>query len=377
MSKISNSESGDNKIRRSHFSMRAMLVASIFSFMAGYSASQYSQIVNSLTRNLNDELGRFKNEVGDAKEILEIEKEIEKKDEEPAELFSEIENEDIRTRFMFLLGTEGSGHHLFKSLYNKSPVKHFLHKVGVTPEDISLILWNQQNKKQGLFSSVFAPSENVDGDVIFRKLVNSLKAVDARIRSSSVLPPPAGWSVPMNSISKENNKTGMMSYPNFGGEAKSLQFPDLSALNAACEEARVECEYVILHRNVYETLHSVLRRDFYTSMLRATKTFSSMVALITVDMLKFPEKIAGCWDAVGGEGVGVVARRLGWDPDEDVWRATWGEYNSTKSMTLGEQDKVVPKNKLVYVDSLIASQKVMVNNCHRLLEQRKRNGILP
>merc|ERR1740139_464503 len=170
MCKILNTESGDNEIRRSHFSMRAMLVASIFSFMAGYSASQYSQIVNSpisaeigLTRNLNDELGNFKEEVGDAKEILEIEKELEKKDEEPAELFSEIENGDERTRFMFLLGTEGSGHHLFKSLYNKSPVKHFLHKVGVTPEDVSLTLWNQQNKKQGLFSSVFAPSENVDG----------------------------------------------------------------------------------------------------------------------------------------------------------------------------------------------------------------------
>ena len=105
-----------------------------------------------------------------------------------------------RTKFLFLMGTEGSGHHLFHVMFQSSPVKKFLDEGGIDYYSIPELLYPFSNQGNGLFSSVISQEKHVDGSKIFRKLVDSLREVDRTVRSSSIPPPSADWFIPMNSM---------------------------------------------------------------------------------------------------------------------------------------------------------------------------------
>jgi len=268
------------------------------------------------------------------------------------------------------MGTEESGHHLFKSIFEVSPVSRFLNITGINPYSIAHTLWNHWERERSLFSSVVSPKE-VDGNERFKEVVNSLRLVDTAVRTSSVPPPPMGWSVPINTGTGSRG-AGMLSYPNFWGQTKALMYPDIAALYAACEEANVVCEHILIHRDPYELLRGTVRKHrYYKNIRQGAKTLVSMVAVMTVEMLKFPTQTAGCWDYDSGKGRSAVARMLGWDPEGEEWRLAWDSiYSPADTMTPEERDVVVPPSERVYVGALMSSVELMVNTCHMFLGKK-------
>ena len=100
-----------------------------------------------------------------------------------------------KVTFQFLLGVEGTGHHLHRTMYLSSPVGEWLASKGVD-EDIvhlSVALWDRGNPSAGIWS---APCSNADkgdgewwkaeegvpeGDVLFSSLVDRLRTVEKHI----------------------------------------------------------------------------------------------------------------------------------------------------------------------------------------------------
>jgi len=265
------------------------------------------------------------------------------------------------------MGTEGSGHHLFNVMFQPSPVKKFLETVGADYHSISKLLYYKSNLASGLFSSVISNDKHVNGRKISRKLVDSLREVDRKVRSSSIPPPSAGWFIPMNSIA--GNKTGMMSYPNYGGATKALQYPDLDALYAACTEAGVVCKHVVLYRDAYEVVNSTMvHRNFYRNFRQGAKTLNSMLSVIAMELLKFPDQTAACWNYNDGTTVSAVARMLGWDPDGIVWKKLWGNiYRPSTKSTEKQRDELVPGQEKVYFSALLSSFQEVADLCEKVL----------
>jgi len=170
----------------------------------------------------------------------------------------------------------------------------------------------------------------------------------------------------------------MLSYPNFGGQTKTLQYPDIAALYAACEEANVVCEHILIHRDPYELLRGTARKHrYYKNIRQSAKTLVLMLAVMTVEMLKFPTQTAGCWDYDSGKGRSAVARMLGWNPKGEEWRLAWDSiYSPTDTMTPEERDVVVPPSERVYVGALMSSVELMVNTCHMFLGKKSWDGSL-
>jgi len=279
-----------------------------------------------------------------------------------------------RTKFLFLMGTEGSGHHLFNVIFQSSPVKKFLDEVGIDYISIPKLLYcGNGNPANGLFSSIISQEKHVDGSKIFRKLVNSLREVDRTVRSSSIPPPSADWFIPMNSIDYKGSESGMLSYPNYSGETKALQYPDLTVLYAACEEAGVVCKHVVLYRDANEVVNSsMVHRNFYRNFRQGAKTLNSMASVIAMELLKFPDQTAACWNYDNGTTVSAVARMLGWDPDGIVWKEQWSNiYQPTKK----QHDELVPRKEKVYFSALLSSFQEIADLCETVMRKAEDDSL--
>ena len=97
-----------------------------------------------------------------------------------------------KIKFQFLIGVEGTGHHLHRTMYLSSPVGEWLTSRGVDEDivNLSVALWDRSDPSAGIWS---APCSNADkgegewwkaeegvpeGDVLFNSLVDRLRAVE-------------------------------------------------------------------------------------------------------------------------------------------------------------------------------------------------------
>ena len=101
-----------------------------------------------------------------------------------------------KVAFQFLLGVEGTGHHLHRTMYLSSPVGEWLTSRGVDEDivNLSLALWDRSDPSAGIWS---APCSNADkgdngewwkeeegvpeGDVLFTSLVDRLRTAEKHI----------------------------------------------------------------------------------------------------------------------------------------------------------------------------------------------------
>ena len=102
-----------------------------------------------------------------------------------------------KVTFQFLLGVEGTGHHLHRTMYLSSPVGEWLISKGIDRDvvNLSVALWDRANPSDGIWS---APCSNADqhgewwkaeeglpeGDVLFSNVVDSLRAVEKHIEET-------------------------------------------------------------------------------------------------------------------------------------------------------------------------------------------------
>lgn len=146
--------------------------------------------------------------------------------------------------FQFLIGVEGAGHHLHRSLYLCSPAKESLalYEIDQDIDYLSVALWDKRNRSNEIWSAPCASAQNnrnlwwkdesvmADSHKLFAQLVSSLKNIrrkvvfgQARGNNSRLHQMPRPLFIPINSGTAGNTKfirphlAPLMSYPMLGG----------------------------------------------------------------------------------------------------------------------------------------------------------------
>ncbi len=238
--------------------------------------------------------------------------------------------------FQFLVGLEGTGHHLHQQLYKGSPAHKRLKAYGLLDDisDLLKLLWNREDPSKGLWSATCAlaneeeeegkwwkqENENIDGDKIFNNLVGHLKSLEAKARNSverdtSIMSPEEKLVIAVNSGSIFNQEVApFLSYPLQSGPCRALQYPILDIFYEACDAASVLCKHVVSFRDPYRVLKSTSMNRNFASRHVQLQTLHSMLGIIQGQMLSHPDRIVACWESDMGVdgGASDLGAMFGW-----------------------------------------------------------------
>jgi len=149
-------------------------------------------------------------------------------------------------RVVFVAGLEGSGHHLWRDMFEQCT--HTGDCVGSA--DLASLLWSQSDKS-GVFNH-YEPSGDYD-DATIQRVRSAFRATSS---TEGLL-----W---LNGAHERGiGRTGMMSYPNFGGPEKIFQHPDVWLLAQIAEDVGEDFRILFLGRRARALLTStVVHRHF-------------------------------------------------------------------------------------------------------------------
>ena len=252
-------------------------------------------------------------------------------------------NRPIAT-FLFLVGVEGSGHHLWRSVYSASPSYRRYRKaqteynlaepfIQMTRGLTSLFtagcegdeggLGNDDNDnvddddgnqtsmattvQQGSYPTQAAidlgddDNDNVDNDdgnqtnvtTTFQQSSNLTQAFDDVVRGmrriKGLLRRKYGskhnTAVAINAFFRKLNRGKFFPYP-FGQEdgCRTTSYPDLDLLYHACSEAKVNCKHILISSDAYEVIRSTTVNRHFSAVGQQIKTMSSMMDVMRIQM---------------------------------------------------------------------------------------------
>ena len=140
-------------------------------------------------------------------------------------------------RFLFIAGIEGSGHHIMSDIYSKC--KQLKGPCEVN-DDISSQMYTKGGNPVGLFVLGSKAQSSKSISEKRQKFVATLKQEVAKCKVPKIIfLNTAGPGV-------AKNAEGMMSYPNFGGNDKSVHHPDVRILAQLFEEAGADLQVLVL-----------------------------------------------------------------------------------------------------------------------------------
>jgi hypothetical protein len=259
-------------------------------------------------------------------------------------------------QFVFLVGTEGSGHHLWSTLIEKSPHFQALQKLTLIPaaNNITFQLFSKLDLQRSLFAGA-ACDEHWNGTLLVEQTAQQMKLVASKL--------PSDITIPLNGITSSKRISGMMSYPNYRSTEKCAGFrhPDLSLLQQACDMANVACHYIVQYRDPIAILRSTVQNRGIHNMGYAIPLYSSMLSTIRFQMQNMPpDALEFCWDYNQGEPPAQLRALLGWKDRDEFATFFRQEYRPT---SVGSQDKVVPNQYSVLLPSLLAAYEQLKATC--------------
>lgn len=177
-------------------------------------------------------------------------------------------------RLVFFAGIEGTGHHMWYSAFT------FLkEQMGIVDDDCIL--------SDAIFSIDSVPSLTTATTVqdyhASEELVTSRLSLLAKnaekINAAPILainPTCARWMTDNGPVTR----IGMMSYPNFGGPDKPLQYVDIFMLAQLAEQAELDFRVVYMQRNALDVMVSTtVKRNFGTPVHEGRVLVANMHAL--------------------------------------------------------------------------------------------------
>ena len=224
--------------------------------------------------------------------------------------------------FVFLVGIEGSGHHLWQALIEASPNYRTLQKLDLVndAQELTKQLYNRFDLDTSLFGAACNLDGKWNGTAIIEQTASKLRDLSNKLKKTDR---PSGASaakvtVPLNGIPGTNKASGMMSYPNFSTadtKCSPLRNPSLNMLYAACTKAGVLCQHIVQHREPFATIRSTAVKRRFHKRTFATNLYAAMSEVVIGQMVMFPDRLATCWSY--GPPPKRVQNLLGWtDPAE-------------------------------------------------------------
>jgi len=276
-----------------------------------------------------------------------------------------------KTTFVFLVATEGSGHHMYSVLCEKSPSRDRINgELSKDIKSLTSLLYDHKDKSSALFSapsSIENSNKLVNGTFVVEGIVSKLQSIEEMIKNASY---PTTTTIPLNAV--KAFKTGMMSYPNYGGIDKILQYPDLSTLYYACTLAGVSCRHVVLTRDPYDVIRSTTtRRKFFKSKIKAIQSYITMLGVILAQMTMYPDQLAACWEynAEGSdnEQLGTI---MGWSDHMHFKKSYASIFRESHVLNATERLELVPTELEVYMLSMEKTTETIQKTCKEILQSR-------
>lgn len=168
-------------------------------------------------------------------------------------------------RLAFCAGIEGTGHHLWHAIFSQCEAKSGRCNLN---EDVGTALWNQGFKSElsgkprtrpsGLLSLeqerfVWRSSGWEQRNVSTEKFARLKDSAVVRLKSALAEMVKPGLTFP---FANKKGRTGMLSYPNFGGPLQIFQNPDVRLLAKIAEDSSADLRVIYLHRQAASVLRS-------------------------------------------------------------------------------------------------------------------------
>jgi len=282
--------------------------------------------------------------------------------------------------FQFLLGIEGSGHHLHQELFRISNLNKILKTYDGLHDDMANLgemLWCDEDtacRHKGLWSTFSQWEIPPKGKKLINDISNQLRAVSDKILRNRSERKIDGMNstnevlvIPINSSFRI-----MFSYPMRNGVFTLLQYPDLHDLYKACQIAGVACQHIYLSRDPYEVMRSItMNRDFgnpHEKMLAVI----SMLSVIESQMISNPKYLAACWNIesrIPNQGTKFIAQYLGWNDDE--YEEYFSNMYSKSPLTEKEKAIITDNGNLdIYMENLLTAHDRINRKCMDILEAK-------
>eukprot|EP00977_Amphora_coffeiformis_P005068 scaffold1068_cov167-Amphora_coffeaeformis.AAC.26 len=280
-----------------------------------------------------------------------------------------VQNHDDadNVQFVFVVGIEGTGHHLLRKFVKESPSVARQDVLGMRNDTYNLqsLLY-----PQGLWDAVCNTHRDINVSLLYRRLVDQLRLVRQRAQ---------GDQAQTIMLNVERN---MISYPTDMGECRHMHYADLDALYTACDEAKVLCGHVYLYRDPYDVIRSTATtRKFNPTILSATKLYYSMLNIIYAQFAAHPDRTLACWGLYDphNEPWSSVQTLFGWtNNSDDHYNATDFEqvfrrfYRPHEPLSMENRTAVVPPKLEVYMESMVRAHTRTLELCQRLVSERNR-----
>ena len=264
-------------------------------------------------------------------------------------------------QFVFLMGSEGSGHHLWSRLIETSPNKVKLKKLCLQShaEEVRRQLYTNRLLNLSLFAgSACHPQWN--GTYLVQETARKLRLTAKKL--------PRNLTVPLNGVFEAMSVTGEMSYPNFNSPmtCTAFRYPNVQLLYEACKKAQVSCHIILQHRNPLATLHSTTVNRGYHTIGFAIALYTSMYAAITMQLsASSPNLLEACWDFNDANPSARLGTLLGYSSKEFVkeFRKLFVQPRQV------DREDVVPPHFEIPLRGLLAAYDQMVSKCLELLDE--------
>ena len=251
-----------------------------------------------------------------------------------------------RIRFLFLIGLEGTGHHLYSELVHQSPSFEKLPAQQMI--QLQQSLYHHQNKEQSLWGAHCGKEQTINATIVMmNRVVANLKALDQAVDSTVT--------IPINGPKYPNTGFGMMSYPSYSSHDRQgnqrfalTKYPTMELLYHACQAAKVTCGHVYLHRDPFQVLTSTTKKRHFHTIPEALHIYTTMLLVIHSQLVTFPNHFIACWD-YSFSPPSVLGELLGWQTTNDFHRVTQTLYRpSLTNMSSLQVDKSDPFLQAMY-----------------------------
>lgn len=279
--------------------------------------------------------------------------------------------------FLMILGLEGTGHHFYASMYEDSPA-FYDHRLTLNENYTMYLqlkekLYNRFDQDQGLWSRpCFTGFENstfsTQNDTLpFDEVVRLLKEVkskwEARSKKATTFPLMTG----------AGKGIGELSYPNFRGPCRPLQYPDVDIMYAACKAAEVTCKHIVMTRDPYEVIKSTTVNRKFSEANIQIKLLTTMLDVMNSQVQSHPEGLIAHWHYGNTQANPVLGRILGYANDTSFSEVYSKKFRATTPISKEDKKKLIPDHMQPYMDVFERSSDRLMTICDSILKSKERD----
>lgn len=242
------------------------------------------------------------------------------------------EDKSAAVRFLFVIGLEGTGHHLLQNMATYSPAIDQLREMHIYPQMTKRLgkllygdplpppepsghhigsvatppsLWGSMDScaaggNGATFESHQHDHRGGGTPSVEESMIELLKVIERKARSAQEEEGNDQQDQRMVTIPFNVLRTlyTMASYPHLQGPCRGLKYPDLDVWYHVCERAGVKCEHVYIHRDPYEILYSTnvnRKNNRNKTPLYVIHLYKSMLSIIYAQLSAHSDRTVGCY----------------------------------------------------------------------------------